>query len=98
MNHIVIKLPGTDLAARRTAAGVRHKVVEALSAGNRVIIDFADIKCVAHAYADELFGVLAVNYGFDTLTVQVKIVHAKQPVLRAIAAAIGLRLQATGQT
>ena len=97
MTETIIKLPGTDLASRQTAATVRYNVASAVSAGNRVVIDLSEIESVSYSYVDELFGVIAATQGFDWLVENVKIVNAKEHVLRVIAEVISRRLKETGQ-
>lgn len=97
MTDTTIKLPGTDLASRRTAATVRYNVASAVSSGNRVVVDLSEIESVSYSYADELFGVIAATQGFDWLVEHVKIVNTKEHVLRVIAEVISRRLKETGQ-
>lgn len=97
MTDTTIKLPGTDLASRHTAATVRYTVAGAVSAGNRVVIDLSEIESLSYSYADELFGVIAATQGFDWLVEKVRIVNAKEHVLRVIAEVISRRLKETGQ-
>lgn len=97
MTDTIIKLPGTDLASRQTAATVRYNVVSAVSSGNMVVVDLSEIESVSYSYADELFGVIAATQGFDWLVEKVKIINAKEHVLRVIAEIINRRLKETGQ-
>ena len=97
MTDTIIKLPGTDLASRQTAATVRYNVAGAVTSGNKVVIDLSEIESVSYSYADELFGVIAATQGFDWLVEHVKIVNAKEHVLRVIAEVISRRLKETGQ-
>lgn len=97
MAEITIALPGTDLASRRTAATVRYHVVSAVSSGNVVVIDLSDVESLSYSYADELFGVLAAVQGWEWLIEKVRIVNAKEHVLRVIAEVINRRLKETGQ-
>jgi hypothetical protein len=97
MTDTIIKLPGTDLASRQSAATVRYNVAGAVSSGNRAVIDLSEIESVSYSYADELFGVIAATQGFDWLVEKVKIVNAKEHVLRVIAEVISRRLKETGQ-
>ena len=97
MSDIIIKLPGTDLASRTSAATVRYSVVSAVSSGNKVVVDLAAVESLSYSYADELFGVLAALQGFDWLVEKTRIVNAKEHVLRVIAEAISRRLKETGQ-
>lgn len=97
MTDTIIKLPGTDLASRQTAATVRYNVAGAVSSGNMVVVDLSEVESVSYSYADELFGVIAATQGFDWLVDKVKIVNAKEHVLRVIAEVISRRLKETGQ-
>jgi hypothetical protein len=97
MTDAIIKLPGTDLALRQTAATVCHNVAGAVSSGNRVVIDLSEIESVSYSYADELFGVIAATQGFDWLVEHMKLVNAREHVLRVIAEVISRRLKETGQ-
>lgn len=97
MADITITLPGTDLASRRTAAIVRYNVVSAVSSGNVVSVDLSGIESLSYSYADELFGVLAALQGWDWLIEKIRIVGAKEHVLRVIAEVVNRRLKETGQ-
>jgi hypothetical protein len=61
------------------------------------VIDLSDIESVSYSYSDELFGVIAATQGFDWLVEHVKIINAKEHVLRVIAEVISRRLKETGQ-
>ena len=61
MTEITIKLEGTDLASRKSAAHERHTLVEYITAGNKVVVDLSDVISMSYGYADELFGMLAVG-------------------------------------
>lgn len=97
MTDTTFKLPGTDLASRQTAATVRYNVADAVSLGNKVVIDLSDIESLSYSYADELFGVIAATQGFDWLVEKVKIINSKEHVLRVIAEVVNRRLKETGQ-
>ncbi len=94
---------GTDLASRRSAAQLRHNVVSALKCGNKVIFDLSGVVSISESYADELFGVLVLEYGIKDFFTVVSIRGASPNVLRRIADAIKERsehqkLQDTIQT
>lgn len=97
MAEITIALPGTDLASRNSAATVRYNVVNAVSSGKVAVIDLSAVASVSYSYADELFGVLAATQGWDWFIKNVRIVGAREPVLRVIAEVINRRLKETGQ-
>ena len=97
MTNTIIKLPGTDLASRQTAAAVRYNAARAVSSGSKVTIDLSEVESLSYSYADELFGVIAATHGFDWLVEHVKIINAKEHVLRVIAEVVNRRLKETGQ-
>ena len=97
MTDITIKLEGTDLASRKTAAIERHKLVGHIAAGNKVVVDLSSVASLSYSYADELFGVLAAIKGWDWLTKNSRLIGANEHVLRVIAEAIDRRLKETGQ-
>lgn len=97
MTETIVTLPGTDLASRKTAAAVRHNVINAITYDNRVIIDLSTVVTVSYSYADELFGVLAAVKGWDWITKNVRLQGANEHVLRVVAEAINRRLKETGQ-
>lgn len=97
MAEITITLPGTDLASRNSAATVRYNVVNAVSSGKVAVIDLSAVVSVSFSYADELFGVLAAIQGWEWFIKNVRLVGAREPVLRVIAEVINRRLKETGQ-
>lgn len=97
MTETKITLPGTDLASRKTAATVRYNVVKTVSSGYVVIVDLSAVESVSFSYADELFGVLAATQGWEWFIQNVRLVGAKEHLLRVIAEVINRRLKETGQ-
>ena len=84
---------GTDLASRRTAAHLRNQASTALSSGDKVEFDLSDVVSISESYADELFGVLALEYGINEFVASISIRGASPVVLRRIAEAIKERLE-----
>lgn len=97
MDETTITLPGTDLASRNSAAAVRYNVVSDVSSGNVVVVDLSAVASVSYSYADELFGVLAAIQGWEWFIKNVRLVGAREHVLRVIAEVINRRLKETGQ-
>lgn len=97
MTETTITLPGTDLASRNSAATVRYNVVSDVSSGNVVVVDLSAVASVSYSYADELFGVLAAIQGWEWFIKNVRLVGAREHVLRVIAEVINRRLKETGQ-
>ncbi|MDP2142930.1 MAG: STAS-like domain-containing protein [Gallionella sp.] len=89
--HPII-IADTDLASRQAAAALRAQIEQHVLSGNKVSIDLSAVLSISESYADELFGVLALRYGFEWLTNNVAIRHPSPFVFRAIASAIRQRL------
>ena len=93
MKTKVFSPEGTDLASRRTAAHLRNQASTILSSGNKVTFDLSNVVSISESYADELFGVLALEYGIKEFVASVSIRGASPFVLRRIAEAIKERLE-----
>lgn len=91
-----ITLDGPDLTSRRAAVPVRLKVEALASAKNRVVIDLTAVESVSDSFADELFGVLALNNGLKWCSDHIS-VYARDSVLRAIAAVVERRCAERGE-
>ena len=90
--QITVKLPGPDLASRKTAAAQRSQVTDLVGHGKKVVIDLSTVLSISASYADELFGVLAATHDLGWLRENVKVRGAQEPVLRSIALAVKRRL------
>lgn len=90
MDTLTIALAGPDLAARRAGAELRYQIERAVKSGCRVQINLQSIESISSSFADEAFGILALEYGrevfskiaFDTkdrnlLTSVAKAIHAR---------------------
>lgn len=91
MSNVNIKLPIGDLASRRLAIPKRTKIEEVINTGNTVILDLSDVYSISESYADELFGVLTIKYGYEYLLQHIKIIGASNAVIRNIAIVIQRR-------
>tara|TARA_B100002003_G_C13900519_1_gene438726 strand:+ start:235 stop:543 length:309 start_codon:yes stop_codon:yes gene_type:complete len=87
------KLPVGDLASRSRAIGERKKIEEFLQKNEHLLVNCDDVLSISESYADEIFGVLVVQYGFDFLLENLTIVNAKKHVLQSIASVIDRRNQ-----
>ncbi|AKV06148.1 hypothetical protein B723_06975 [Pseudomonas fluorescens NCIMB 11764] len=81
----------TDLASRTLASRERSSLYKLLSDQDQVVIDLGDVASISESFADELFGVLVLEQGFDFVVNHVKIVNAADDVLRSIAIAMKRR-------
>lgn len=95
MNDLFISVPFTDLASRRAAAELRSEISEAVRAGSTVYIDLSKVQSLSESYADELFGILAVELGLERLFANVKPKAANTQVTKSIVFAIKRRIDET---
>ncbi len=93
MKTKVFSPEGTDLASRRSAAHLRNQVADVLKSGDKVTFDLSNVVSLSESYADELFGVLVLEYGITEFVASVSIRGASRNVLRRIAEAIKERLE-----
>lgn len=81
----------TDLASRPLAAKEREAICALLSGNEKVVIDLANVESISESFADELFGVLVLECGFDYVIQKIKLVNAADDVIRSIAIAMKRR-------
>lgn len=92
MKSILLSPLGTDLASRRSAAQLRSNIDAILATGDKVIIDLSHISSLSDSYADELFGILALERGLSVFSILIAIRGATDSVIRRVAAAIKSRV------
>ena len=90
MKTTKIAFEKSDLASRRTAAFERKAVEQAIELG-AVEVDLMHVNSISESYSDELFGVLVAKHGLDTFLKKVKILNAKEGILKSIAKVIQRR-------
>lgn len=88
MNPIQITLKGNSLASRAKAAEFRRIIEPALESAHPVRIDLAGVESISHSFADELFGVIALQHGTDYLVDNVKVLNASDDIMLVIAQCI----------
>jgi hypothetical protein len=91
MNKEIFDLPSGDLASRRNAISVRESLKSLWANYDVVIINCDKVESLSESYADELFGVLVLQLGYEKFISRVKIQSAKTQVLVSIAAVIKRR-------
>lgn len=88
MNTWIIEFETSDLASRSLAAIKRGEANYALEKGGNVFFDFSNIATISYSYADELFGILAVELGANELVKRVKVTNSNDYCLQVVAKAI----------
>lgn len=81
----------SDLASRSLASKERSALYRQLHDHEQIVIDLASVESISESFADELFGVLVLERGFDFVIKHVKIINAADDVLRSIAIAMKRR-------
>jgi hypothetical protein len=86
-----IALPAGDLASRRSAAKLRTQILSIWDQSSRITISCSGVDSIAASFADELFGMLAHEKGYQTTVDKIKLSNATPLVLKSIASAIRQR-------
>ncbi|QTN43079.1 MULTISPECIES: STAS-like domain-containing protein [Marinobacter] len=95
MNTEKYTINGCSLASRSAAVSEREKLASAISRGSVVVYDLSSVVSISSSYADELFGVLVMQFGLDKVLGSLKVVGANRGVLRVIAEAMKERTTAS---
>ena len=96
MNPINIsKEFGTDLSSRTRAAALRIQILRGVARDGISHIDFSSVRTVSDSFADEVFGVLAVEKGQDWFREHIKLINVAALPKEAILGAISGRLHLT---
>lgn len=91
MNKLNYKLPSGDLASRRLAIVERHKIEAYLIESKVVYLDLSDVESISESYADEIFGVLVVKHGINSVLNSIKLENASPAILKSVAKVIQRR-------
>lgn len=84
----IILFNNTDLASRSVARVKRQEVEPLILAGETLVFDCSKVESISGSYADELFGVLALQFGEETLLSKIKLRNCKEHCLEVIAESI----------
>lgn len=94
MNTVLnYELPRGFLASRKLAIPHRHQIEQAFINENvmKIEIDLSGVESISESYADEIFGVLVDEFGFEDVLNKIQIMNAKKYVLENIAIVIDRR-------
>lgn len=91
MNKFIFELPTGDLASRKSALAVRESLKSSWSQFDVLVVDCKNVHSLSESYADELFGVLVLENGYDKFVSHLKIQSASPQVLLSIASVIKRR-------
>lgn len=82
------------LSSRYNAAMLRRNIIDMLENQQQdyVSLDYSSVEVMSGCYADELFGVLALQLSYPKLMQKVKVIGANEHILHTIAGAIQKRL------
>ncbi len=87
---------GGFLASRHSAAKLRQRILQEIRNG-LVELDFSGVQGLSDSFADELFGVLAENYGVGDLFTRLRTINANDAVIQSITRNIRYRLEHNGK-
>lgn len=87
------ELPKGFLASRKLAIPHRHYIEKAFTNNTvmKIQIDLGGVESISESYADEIFGVLVEEFGFEDVLSKIQITNAKKYVLENIAIVIDRR-------
>ncbi|MEG0359898.1 MAG: STAS-like domain-containing protein [Anaerorhabdus sp.] len=97
MNTVLhYQLPTGFLASRNLAIPHRNHIEKAFydSSIMKVEIDLANVESISESYADEIFGVLVHQYGFEEVLSKIQLTNANDFVMNNIAIVIDRRAHA----
>jgi len=92
MKTITFNFNTTDLASRNIARDFRTDIENTLEEGEKVIIDLKNVLSISDSFGDELFGILALEYGLESFRNKIKISNASSGIVRSIAETINIRI------
>lgn len=84
---------GGNRSIRITARPSRERssLYQQLTERDQVVFDLGEVGSISESFADQLFGVLVLERGFDFVFKHVKVINAADDVLRSIAIAMKRR-------
>ena len=75
---------GTDLSSTKLAAELRKSILEEISLGFNVEIDFKDVRSITNGWARNLIGVIAKNKGEDFVKNHILLTNMSKDVRNTI--------------
>jgi hypothetical protein len=81
----------SSLGGRDLGELVREKVEQLLKGGSKVAVDFKGFQIINHGFADELFGVLIEEYGWEFVKANVKPVNVNNAIKAVLKTVVAFR-------
>jgi len=91
MSNINFDLPAGDLASRKNAILTRESLKALWVEYDLIVINCGSVNSLSESYADELFGILVLQKGYEQVVKKLKIQEASPQVLLSIASVIRRR-------
>lgn len=82
----------TDLASRSSARIVRADIESHLIAAEHISINLSNVESISDSYADELFGIIALELGLDDFQKRITLRYGETHLYESIARNILNRL------
>ena len=92
---IDLKISGELLLTRDRGRELRVKASRAITAGRKVVFEFAGVEAVTPSFADEVFGDLVEEFGWVVVKERVRVVGASKQVKHLLAVVMSNRVQRT---
>lgn len=84
---------GIDISSRTSAARLREEIVrEVVNGVECVTLDFADVRTVSESFADELFAILASDFGDEWFRAHIRVVNLNPFHRKTILGAVAHRI------
>lgn len=84
---------GTDLSNRQGAASLRARIISATAeSAEAVALDFTGVRTISDSFADELFGVLAIELGPEWIRSHLSITNLSPDIRQTILEAVQFRI------
>jgi hypothetical protein len=83
---------GSDISSRKCAAQLRAEILQVIGCSQSVVLDFDGVRTISDSFADELFGILALELGAERFRANVSLANLSDLSRDTIVAAIENRL------
>jgi hypothetical protein len=84
--------PGiSSLGGREEGAQIRKEIEKVLKEESKVFVDFEGLDVISHCFADEIFGVLMEEYGWEFVKYNIKPINANSAIKEVLKAVVAFR-------
>jgi hypothetical protein len=80
-----------SLGGREEGALIRKEIEKVLEKESKVFVDFEGLEVVSHSFADEIFGVLMEEYGWEFVKHNIKPINASSAIKEVLKTVVAFR-------